>query len=84
MSFNGEVFDSFKKIHDLYSQEPDKHRSEFNRQGEKALSVIRRYESHLCKQTESGGFGKFSSALAGKFWDEIRETFPLIDEVGLL
>ncbi len=81
---NKVLFDSFRKIHDSYVENPKKYRNEFNEIGEDIQNVIRRYENMLCKHSESGGFGKFTSNLSEKFWEEIRAVFPKIDEIGLL
>lgn len=80
---NEPVFASFKKTHDLYAENPKKFKSQFNNEGEEILIIIRRYENQLCGKSENSGFGKFSGGLAGKFWEEIRVTFPKIDEVGI-
>lgn len=80
---NKTIFDEFKEIHDQFVAQPNKWRNEFNEKGEEIQMVIRRYENMLCKHSESGGFGKFSGNLAEKFWEEIRNMFPKIDEVGI-
>jgi len=82
--YNKDLFTSFKKIHDQYQLDPHKMRGEFNLEGEKVLRVIRRYENILCGKSESGKFGKFSTSLSDKFWQEIRSHFPSIDAVGSL
>ena len=78
-----EDFDNFKIIHDKYLDNPKKYKQEFNTIGSDLLDIVRRYENILCGHSESGGYGKFSSKLADKFWEEIRKSFPKIDEVGL-
>jgi gamma-glutamylcysteine synthetase len=80
---NQSDFDFFKQIHDQYSLNPQKFKEEFNNQGEKIQMILRRYENQLCRHSESGGFGKFSGNLAEKFWEEVRNEFPKIDEIGL-
>lgn len=81
---NKELFDSFKEIHDKYSLKPKEYQQQFNKTGEEVQMVIRKYENMLCKHSESGGFGKFSSGLAEKFWEEIQKMFPKIDEIGVI
>ena len=66
-----------------YLKDPKKCQGEFNEQGQTVLQIIRRWESNLCSKTESGKYGKFSSKLADKFWEEIRIIFPKIDYIGL-
>lgn len=84
ISQNKEVFDSFKKIHEEYSKNPESCRVKYNQEGEKVMMIIRRYETRLCGKSEGSGFGRFSGGLSEKFWGLIRKEFPLIDEVGLL
>lgn len=78
-----EIFKSFKDIHDKYLEDPNKWQEKFNEQGQEVLHIIKRWENNLCSKTESGKYGKFSSKLADKFWEEIRIIFPKIDYVGL-
>lgn len=84
LSFNQEMFGKFQHIHDLFQENPEKYKDEFNEIGQDALQIIRKYENILCGKSESGRFGKFSSKLADKFWEEIRLRFPKIDSVGTL
>ena len=81
---NKEIFESFKIIHNNYAQDREKWKSEFNRVGEQVLNIIRQYENILCGYSERGSYGKYSTKLSEKFWEEIRKTFPLIDNVGIL
>lgn len=84
LSQNSELFDTFRKIHNQYSQDPQTWRAKYNEEGEKVMMIIRRYETRLCGKSEGSGFGKFSGGLSEKFWNQVRKEFPLIDEVGLL
>ena len=84
LSQNKELFESFKKVHDKYSQDQKVWRAKYNEEGEKIMTIIRRYESRLCGRSEGSGFGKFTGGLSEKFWNLVRKEFPLIDEVGLL
>jgi len=47
------------------------------------MEIIRRYEKMLCNNSDSSGYSKFSSKLADKFWEAVRNQFPKIDFVGL-
>ncbi len=80
---NRELFDSFKEIHGKYLTDEAKHQEEFNKQGEKILEIIRKYELSLTSKSEGGQYGKFSSNLADKFWAQIRSVFPRIDFIGV-
>lgn len=81
---NGEIFNSFKNLHDNYVLNPESHQKEFNTQGEKVLEIIREYENRLCTDTERGGYSKYSAQLAEKFQNEVRAHFPMIDRIGII
>ena len=83
LSENEALFQTFKKIHDLYTEDSKKWKKEFNEEGQRVLSIIRRYENLLCGKSENCGYGNYSSNLSSKFWGEIRQSFPMIDDVGL-
>ena len=75
---------SQEKVHDAYVLDPRKNQDEFNRLGKNVVEEIREWERILCGHSERGRFGKFSSGLADKFWDEIRKHYPKIDFVGCI
>ena len=83
IDLNKAAFAEFESIHDKYVLDSQSNQSEFNRTGDKILAIIREWEQKLCLQSEKGGYGKFTSNLSEKFWEEIRKTFPLIDQVGV-
>jgi hypothetical protein len=80
---NKEVFDNFTQVHGAFVLNPDMNKARFNQVGAEVLDVIREYERILCGKTESGQYGKFSSNLSQKFWDEIRKVYRKIDFVGI-
>lgn len=80
---NKELFANFRMVHDSYIINPEANKARFNEVGSEILDVIRHYESVLCGKSENGGFGKFSSNLSQKFWNEVRKDFPKIDFVGI-
>lgn len=80
---NKELFTSFKTIHDAYAEEPEKWQKEYNEKGQDILDIIRRYENMLCSKSEGSSYGKFSSTLSDKFWNEVRVHFPKIDFIGM-
>lgn len=82
LEYNHDLFSSFKVLHDRYVEDPESVKEEFNREGEKVLQIIRKYENILCGKSESGKYGKFSTSLSEKFWNEVRVHFPKIDFVG--
>lgn len=78
---NKEVFDAFKKLHDNYVRDPKKFQKEFEAQRAEMMLLIQRHINRLCMKMESGKYGKFSSTLADKFWQEVRIHLPKIDEL---
>ena len=80
---NKDLFDSFFKIHDLYTLDPKANQQQFNEIGRQIQDVIHIYERRLCGKTEGGMYSKFSSNLSEKFWSLIRQDFPKIDFVGI-
>lgn len=77
-----DVFDEFKKLHDNYTKDPKKFQKEFEEKRSDITLLIQRYVNRLCMKMESGKYGKFSSGLADKFWQEVRLHFPKIDEMS--
>ncbi len=82
LDMHNDLFKSFKDVHDKYQLDPVAWKGKFNEEGQKAQLVIQRYINKLCLRMESGKYGKFSSNLSDKFWEEVRKYFPKIDEVG--
>lgn len=80
---NQSLFDEFKNIHDLYTENPNLYQEKFNEIGRDVQDIIRRYENILCRQSEGSGFGKYSAKLADKFHQEIKKLFPKIDFIGI-
>lgn len=80
---NSELFNEFKKIHDLYEVDPAKYQKQFDEIGRDVQDVIRRYENILCGKSEGSGYSKFSTQLADKFHAQIKSVFPKIDCIGL-
>jgi hypothetical protein len=78
-----ELFDTFKKTHDDFAEDPDTNRKNFNETGQDVLRIIQRYENILCGRSEGGRYGKFSSNLSDKFRGYIRQHFPKIDQIGM-
>ena len=83
VEYNEDLFKIFKELNSKFDTDPDSIKEEFNTTGEKVLRVVRRYEDILCSKSESGRYGKFSSNLADKFWEQVRGYFPKIDFVGM-
>lgn len=84
ISENKDLFTEFTKAHFEYSTNQDKYQENFNKIGEKILSVIHEYENRLCKTSEGAGFGSYTTNLAEKFQGEIKSHFPLVDHIGII
>lgn len=78
------LFNDFKEVHDKVASGDKEELEMFNEKGRKILRIIRRYEDALCAKSENSGYGKFSTNLSEKFWEEVRAYLPRIDEVELL
>ncbi len=76
-------FVNFRILHDNYALNPNKFQEEFNKEGEKILTIIRVWENKLCMQSEKAGYGTYTSNLAEKFQEEVRKHFPEIVNIGL-
>lgn len=81
---NRQVLDDFKILHDNYAQDKSMYGAQFHREGRDVLDIMRSYERKLCAGMERGKNSAYSDQLAGKFWDRIRQDYPLIDEVGVV
>ncbi len=84
LEYNQKLFDDFIIIHNNFEKNSINWQDKFNEEGTKVLRVIRRYENNLCSRSENTGFGKFSTNLSDKFWEEVRITLPLIDRVKII
>lgn len=83
MEQNKDAFAEFKSIHDAFMLDPEKHRAKFNEVGLPLVDIIRDWERKLCHGMEKGKYANYSARLAEQFWNEVRKTFPKIDEVGI-
>ena len=80
---NKETFENFKDIHDHYVMEPLKYQKIFNDYGREILEIVQDYENRLCAKSESSAYGRFSTALADKFRQEVKKYIPKINSIGL-
>ena len=80
---NKKLFSDFESIHNRYVLEPQKYQEEFNQAGQPVIKVIKEYENRLCGHSEKGIYGKFSTSLAEKYWNLIRQKYSKIDFVGI-
>lgn len=78
------LFAEFSKLHSKYERLGSGAQTEFNEVGKKVVEIAREYEDRLCRQSESGGYGKYTAGLAEKFQNELRKLYPLIDNVGII
>lgn len=81
---NKELFDEFKNVHANYGMDEEKYQDGFNKLGAKILDIAHEWENRLCKSSEGAGYGTFTTKLAEKFQEELRNSFPLIDHVGII
>lgn len=76
-------FKKFKPVHDRYGLDPDNFQQELNQKGRKVLNIIHMWEDKLCRQSEKGGYGNYTTSLSEKFRQEIKKTYPHIDSIGI-
>lgn len=81
LDMHQDLFKNFKQTHDNYAENAEEWKDKFHEEGKEANLIIQRYINKLCMKMESGKYGKFSSNLADKFWEEVRKYFPKIDEI---
>lgn len=78
-----DILSEFMDIHDKYQKDRFNNQAEFNRIGKEARQVMEEWDQRLCKQMEKGSNGVFSSKVSEKFWNEIKQDFPLVEFVGV-
>ncbi len=76
-------FEKFKEIHSKFALEPEKYQDEFNEKGKPIQEIVQEFEDKLCRQSEKGGYGVYTSKLAEKFRSEVKKTFSEIDKIGI-
>lgn len=77
------LFKDFSQIHQKYAKDQEKYQKEFNKTGKKVQEVIRIYEKQLCGKTDASTYSRFATNLSNKFWDQIKNDYPLIDFIGV-
>jgi gamma-glutamylcysteine synthetase len=80
---NEELFERFRCVHEAYAINHEANQMRFNEVGGEVLKLVQQTEARLCRQTEKGGYGRYSTNLAEKFRDLIRKEFGKIDMVGV-
>ncbi len=80
---NQEIFEDFKKTHDLFAQNRLLYQDEFNRKGTMVNEIIQEYEKKLCSRMEGGKNATYSANLAEKFRVEVKKYLPLVDLIGV-
>lgn len=80
---NRALFDKFKPIHDRFNPNDQTTVDEFHRVGRDVLDAIRSYERRLCSGMERTNNSVYSNQVAEKYWNLIRQDFPLIDQIGV-
>ena|SRR3989344_4738069 len=80
---NEKVLSDFKLLHDKYEADPKTYQDEYNKEGEKFLEIIQKYEKMLTSHTENAGYGKYASNLSDKFRSVVKQLFPKVDFIGM-
>lgn len=84
VSENKDAFNRFTNAHFEYSSDEEKFQEAFNKAGQEILKITHEWEDKLCSQSEKAGFGSYTGNLAEKFQAEVRNHFPLIDNIGIV
>lgn len=77
-----EIFTKFADLSRNYIEGSDN--KKFHEVGEQILEIINSYEQILCGVSDRAGKGKFTNILSMKFWNKIRENFPMVVQIGIL
>ena len=80
MEKNKDLFAQYNEVQDNYDKNPKKYAEELSEMQRKVLRVIKNTENALCSRTENTGHGNYSTALADKFWEEVRAVFPRVED----
>lgn len=73
----------FKLLHDKYESNPKLFQEEYNKEGEKFMQIIQKYENMLTASTEKSGYSKYAANLSDKFRSAVKQLFPKLDFIGL-
>ncbi len=76
---NKELFEKYILLEATYKKDKAV-KDELKQIKEQVLRVIQRNENKLCARSENTNHGMFSTGLADKFWTEVRQEFPCIDD----
>ena len=82
---NKELFQEFFILNNDYADSKKRANIEdaFQTIGLKVQQLLRTGENELCRQMEKSNHRVFSSNVADKYWDEVRNYFKYIDMVGV-
>lgn len=80
---NEALLGEFKLLHDKYEKEPILYQEQYNKEGEKILELVQKYEKMLTSSTENSGYGKYAANLSDKFRSAVRIVFPKLDFIGI-
>ncbi len=80
MEKNKALFAEYCDLQAKYDGHPKKYAEELSEMQRKVLRVIKSTENGLCARTETTGRGNYSTALADKFWEEVRAVFPRVED----
>lgn len=78
------AFDKFRVLHANYGLDEEKFQDEFNIVGAEIMKIVNEWENKLCAHSEKSGYANYTGGLSQKFRDELKQTFPLIDHIGII
>ncbi len=77
---NRQLFSDYNELLKKYDLDKSKYAQELLDMQRKVLRAIKHTENGLCARTENTGRANYSTALADKFWDEVRVVFPRVED----
>lgn len=80
---HADLFEALRPIHDAYAKDQKGQQEVLNKVGEPIMVILKEAEQRLCRQTENGGYGDYSSKLADRFWQEVKKDWPYIEWIGV-
>jgi hypothetical protein len=77
---NKQLFADYNELLAKYDSDNTRYAQELSEMQRKLLRIIKNTENGLCARTENTGRGNYSTALADKFWNEVRTLFPRVED----
>ena len=77
---NKKVFEEYNELLNKYDLDNKTYAHELYDLQNRVLRIIKHTENGLCSRSETTGHANYSTALADKFWEEVRKVFPRVED----